>query len=162
MNIIRRDPFREMMTLRNAMDRLFDSAFVGPSVGLDQVQSWDLALDVTENADEYVVKASLPGMNPDDLEVTYNNNTLTIKGEIKAEEHKEGEHYHLRERRWGSFSRSVTLPSNINANQISASYENGVLKLRLPKAEEAKPKRITVNTFGDKVIEGKAAKNGGK
>ncbi|MFZ5809569.1 MAG: Hsp20/alpha crystallin family protein [Chloroflexota bacterium] len=152
--IIRRDPFRELMSIRNMMDRLFDSAFA--SWDWDQPFYSELPLDVVENDDEYLIKASLPGMNPDDLEITYSGNTLTIKGEIKSEEESEKGHYHLRERRYGSFARSVTLPSTVKADKIEASYDAGVLKLTLPKAEEAKPKRIAVKS-GQKLIEGKVA-----
>ena len=151
-NLTRWDPFREMLTLRTAMDRLFDSAFVGPSF------TWQseggLALDVTENPDEFIVKASVAGVNPDDLEITYNNNVLTIKGEVKAEKETEEKHYLVRERSYGTFSRSFSLPSNIKADAIQASHENGVLTLHLPKAEEAKPKRIPVQAA--RMIEAKA------
>jgi HSP20 family protein len=143
-NLIRWDPFREMMTLRTAMDRLFDNAMLGQRDNWLQPASWDVSMDVVENDDEYQVKASLPGINPDDLEITYNNNVLTIKGEVKEEKEEEQSRYHLRERRYGSFSRSVFLPSLVNADDISAAYEAGVLTLHLPKVEEAKPHRIQV------------------
>jgi HSP20 family protein len=122
-----------------------------------QPTSWDLALDVAETEDDFLVKASLPGINPDDLEITYNNNLLTIKGEVKEEKDIEEQRYHLRERRYGSFSRSLTLPSTVKADAIEASYEGGVLTLHLPKAEEAKPKRIPVHSVqAPQMIEGKA------
>lgn len=144
-NLTRWDPFREMMTLRNAMDKLFDSAFVGPSIAWEQ-EALGMAVDVIENPDNFVVKASIPGINPDDLEITINNNVLTIKGEVKEEKDIEEARYHIRERRFGSFSRSFTIPSNVKANSIQANYQNGVLILNLPKAEEAKPKRISVQS----------------
>jgi HSP20 family protein len=104
-----------------------------------------------------VVKASVPGINPDDLEITFNNNTLTIRGEIKEEKEVEEAHYHLRERRYGSFARSLTLPAGIEANKIEANYEAGVLKLHLPKAEEIKPKKIAIHTKSEpRMIEAKA------
>lgn len=144
-NLTRWDPFREMMTLRNAMDKLFDSAFVGPNVAWEQ-EALSMAVDVVENPDNFIVKASIPGINPDDLEITMNNNVLTIKGEVKEEKDIEEARYHIRERRFGSFSRSFTIPSNVKANSIQANYQNGVLILSLPKAEEAKPKRISVQS----------------
>lgn len=153
--ITRWDPFRDMMSLRNAMDRLLESAFVGPQWGWTQAFRGELALDVLETEDEFVVKASLPGINPDDLDITFDNRLLTIKGEFKKEEEKHTERYHLRERRFGEFSRSVSLPTTITAEAIQANYETGVLTLHLPKAEEVKPKRIPVKTQS-KVIEGKA------
>lgn len=151
----RRDPIREMMTMQSAMDRLFESAFGESIPGWSRGLAADLALDVSENENEYVVKASLPGINPDDLEVTYNANTLTIRGETKAEEEKEGTRYHVRERRFGSFSRSINLPTSIQADAIQANYEAGVLTLRLPKAEEARPKRIQIRSgAGAQMLEG--------
>lgn len=155
--LARWDPFREIMSIRNTMDRLFDSVLSGTTLTW-QPTVWDLALDVAEDEDEYVVKASIPGINPDDLEITFSNNTLTIKGEVKEDKELEQAHYHLRERRYGSFARSVTLPAGIEADKIEATYEAGVLKLRLPKAEEVRPKKIAINS-GEKpkVIEAKAS-----
>lgn len=153
-NLIRWDPFREMMTLRSTIDRLFDDSFFGPRSDWQSI-TWDLALDVIEENDEFVVKASLPGINPDDLEVTYNNNVLTIKGEIKEDKDVEEKHYHLRERRFGSFTRSISLPSTVKPDSITANYDAGVLTLHLPKAEEAKPKRIAVQA-SPKMLNGKA------
>ncbi|MDI6693735.1 MAG: Hsp20/alpha crystallin family protein [Anaerolineales bacterium] len=153
-NLTRWDPFREMMTFRNWMDRMFESALSTPSW---QPFTWDLALDVAETDDEFLVKASLPGINPDDLEITYNNNVLTIQGEIKEEKDVEQHRYHLRERRYGNFSRSISLPATVKADAIQATYEAGVLTLHLPKVEEAKPKRIAVKSVGaPQMIEGKA------
>jgi len=149
--LTRWDPFQEMIQLRNAVDRLFDST-VAPFTA--QPTTWGLALDVIEKDDEFVVKASVPGINPDDLEITFTDNVLTIQGETKAEEEIKDARYHLRERRFGSFSRSISLGSRIAADKIEANYENGVLTLRLPKAEEVKPKRISIHT--SKMIEAKA------
>ncbi len=149
--LTRWDPVREMMGLRRAMDRLFDDAMVS-SPGWDNVSRMELALDVSESDDAYTVRASIPGVNPDDIDITYNANTLTIKGEVKEEKEIQEARYHLRERRFGSFSRSINLPSTIDASGIQANYEKGVLSLNLPKAEEAKPKRIEIKT--QKMIEG--------
>jgi HSP20 family protein len=149
------DPFREFISLRDNMDRLFDRTLSRMDSDLDSV-SWALALDVIENNDEFVVKASLPGIDPDDLEITYSDNTLTIRGETKIEQDIEESRYHLRERRYGRFSRSVSLPSKIDSEKIEAEFSNGVLSLHLPKTEEVKPKRITVKPKGSKkMIEGK-------
>ena len=153
-NLTRWDPFREMMTLRNWMDRWMDTPL--STLSTWQPASWDLALDVAETDDDFVVKASLPGINPEDLEITYNNNMLTIKGEVKEERDVEEHRYHLRERRYGSFSRSLSLPTSVKADAIEANYEAGVLTLHLPKAEEAKPKRIPVHSGqAPQMIEGK-------
>ena len=149
--LTRWDPFQEMINLRSAVDRLFDTSF-GPA-DHQQPVTWGLALDVVEKEDEFLVKASVPGINPDDLDITFTDNVLTIKGETKSDEEKDEGNYHLRERRFGSFSRSISLGSHITSEKIQASYENGVLTLHLPKAEEVKPKRISIKP--SKMIEAK-------
>lgn len=151
-NLIRWDPFREMMSMRSSMDRLLDRFFEEP-FGEWQTAGWGLPLDLTEKEDEFIVKASVPGIDPDDLEITLSENTLTIKGEIRKEEEKEEERYHLRERRYGRFTRSISLPAGVKSDQIEADYNKGVLTLHLPKTEEVKPKRIPVRS-GEKVLEG--------
>jgi HSP20 family protein len=144
-----------MMTLRSAMDRLFDTAFLGDAgEGADFVDT--LPLDLTESEDEYVIKASIPGIKPEDMEITYSGKMLTIKGEYKAEEEKDDVHYHLRERRYGAFARSLTLPAAVKSEAIEAKYESGVLTLKLPKSEEVKPKKIAVHSVETPaMIEGK-------
>jgi HSP20 family protein len=137
------------------MDRLFDRMAGNQSVW-SLAGSWDLALDVAENKDEFVVKASIPDINPDDLEITFTDSTLTIKGETKEDKDIKEEQYHLRERRYGSFSRSITLPNKVKADAIEASYDAGVLTLKLPKTEEVKPKKIAIQT--PRLIEGKTKK----
>ena len=154
--LTRWDPFRDMLSLRREMDRLFDNALTGPRTG-GEPTSWDLALDVAENPDEYVVKASLPGIDPDNLDITFTNNTLTIKGEVKEDREFDRAQYHVRERRFGNFARSLGLPSGIKTEDIRASYENGVLTLYLPKAEEVKPKKIAIHKGeSSRMIEGKS------
>ena len=152
-NLTRWDPFREMVSMRTALDRMFENALTTQE-GWPQ-NAWNLALDVSEKEDEYTIKASIPGINPDDLNITYNNNMLTISGETKSEQEKEGERYHLRERRYGSFSRSISLPTSVKGDEIEASYDAGVLTLHIPKAEEARAKRIAVQSGAKPVIEGK-------
>ena len=148
--IIRWNPFREMDRVRSAMDRMFEDSLIGPEWEWRPSTSWQLSLDVVENDDDYVIKASIPGVNPDELEITLSDRTLTIKGETKEETESEEGRYHLRERRYGSFSRSLTLPTEVKDAEIEASYESGVLRLTLPKTEAMKPKRIKVH----KMIEG--------
>jgi HSP20 family protein len=156
-NLIRWDPFRDLSNLRlwafrNEMDRMFENPLLDPF----QSTAFDLALDVAETDDEFLVKASLPGINADDLDITYTANVLTIKGDTKEEKEVDEKRYHLRERRYGSFCRSVSLPSSVKPDKIEASYDAGVLTLHLPKAEEVKPKRIPVlSGSAPKVIEGK-------
>ena len=146
-SITRWEPMRELATVRTMMDRLFDEAF------MDMPRLWDrrsdvfaLALDVADQDGSYVVKASVPGVNPEDVEVTLTDNVLTIRGEMKEDKDIKEESYHLRERRYGSFLRSVTLPMPVDANAIEAVNENGVLTLTLPKTEAVKPKKIEVKT----------------
>ena len=153
-SLTRRDPFREMMSLRNEMDRMFNDAFLGRMWDWPQTMGGvDMAVDVSENENEFVVKAALPGIDPNDLDITFANNTLTVKGEVKQDEETKDEQYHLRERRYGSFSRSVTLPAEVQGDKIEANYDKGILTLRLPKAEEVRPKRIAVKAEHPRVIE---------
>ncbi len=149
--IMRWNPMREASELFNEFDRYFDTPLYRGRMGMplrtnDVVGSWSLALDVAEKDDFFTVKASLPGINPEDLNVTLEDNVLTVQGEIKKDETIEEESYHIRERRYGSFSRSLRFPVPVNANKIEAAYENGVLTLTVPKAEEVKPKRIEIKT----------------
>jgi HSP20 family protein len=154
--LTRWDPYREMMIIRNRMDRRLNDEFsMAPSDW--KSFKWGIALDVAESDDEYVVKASLPGINPDDLEITFVDNQLTIKGEVKEDHELDEAHYHLRERRYGAFSRSIKLPSGIESDQIEAKYDAGVLKLHLPKVEEVKPKKITITNGASKVIDAEAS-----
>ena len=149
-DIIRWNPYREMVSMRNAMDRMFEDSLIGPEWDWRSTTSWQLSLDVVESDDDFIVTASIPGINPDDLEITLSGRTLIIKGETEEESDSEKGKYHLRERRYGSFSRSVTLPTEINDKDVKASYDAGVLTLTLPKTEAVKPRRIEVH----KVIEG--------
>ncbi len=150
--LTRWDPFQEMLNLRRTVDRLFDNA--NPDHEWQPMQ-WGLAVDVVENKDDFVIKASVPGINPDDLDISYSDDTLTIKGEIKSDKDYQEDQYHLRERRYGSFARSISLPTKIKGDAIEASYQNGVITLRLPKSEEVKPKRIPIKVSNGKLIEGK-------
>ncbi|MBC7260093.1 MAG: Hsp20/alpha crystallin family protein [Chloroflexi bacterium] len=144
-DLVRWDPFREMVSLREAMDRLFEESFVRPFGPLFRAEGVStLAIDMYETDNDVVVKASVPGVKAKDLDITVTGNMLTIKGEVKEEsEGKKGD-YHYRERRYGAFQRSVTLPVDVQADKAEATFEDGVLTLRLPKVEEAKPKQITI------------------
>ena len=156
-NLTRWDPFRELVDMRNMMDRMLERSFSAPDEGWRS--TWDLPLDVMENQDEYVVKASIPGINPDNLDITYNDKTLTIRGQVKGDEEKKDTKYHLRERWSGTFARSITLPVNVQSDKIQAICENGILTLHLPKTEEVKPKKIQIQGTGigdPKMIEGKS------
>jgi HSP20 family protein len=153
--LVRWNPYREMVGMLNAMDRLVDSDSLGTRSYVARPTTWGLALDVTENEDEYTLKASLPGIAPEDIDISFENDVLTIKGETKEDEEVEGVRYHMRERRFGSFCRSIRLPNSIEADNIEANYEAGILSLVLPKLEDAKAKRIEVKSLdSSKMIEG--------
>jgi len=153
--IVRWSPMREMMSLRNEFDRLFDTAFEMPRLSSARDVSWGLAVDVTEDENEFTVTAAVPGLAPEDIDITVNNNMLTIQGEFADENESEGKQVHLRERRYGSFARSLTLPTSVDADNIVAAYDKGVLTLHIPKAEIARPRRIEIKTAnGQKVLEG--------
>jgi HSP20 family protein len=133
------------MTLRQAMDRLFDDSFVRPSRSLESFgQAVGPALDVYQTPSEIVVKATMPGVKPEDVNIDITGDTLTIKGERKAEQEIKREDYLYQERRYGAFSRSVVLPTGLKSDKTEATTEDGVLTLIIPKAEEVKPKAIKV------------------
>ncbi|MBX6313561.1 MAG: Hsp20/alpha crystallin family protein [Isosphaeraceae bacterium] len=144
MAIERWDPFREAISLRDAVNTLLQESFIRPTSLLAQDGLGTLPLDLSETENEFIVRASLPGVRPDDVQITIQGDTLTIRGESKAEEEKKGQTWHLRERRFGAFQRSLTLGTPINADKAQAHYEYGVLTLTLPKAEEAKPRQIKI------------------
>jgi HSP20 family protein len=139
-------PFRDAVSLRDAMNTLFQDSFVRPGNAAAQNAYAALPLDVCETEHEFVIKAALPGVNPDDVEITVHGDTLTIRGESKADDEKKGEHWHLRERRFGAFQRSVALATPVNSEKAQANYDLGVLTLTLPKAESAKPRQIKINS----------------
>lgn len=156
-NLIRRDPISEMLSWNRAMDRLLDQFYEDDGLSLGDSLSLRMPLDVVENDDAFIVKADIAGMNPDDIDITYTSNNLTIKGEVKdeREETEEEGRYHLRERRYGAFSRTISMPGTVDVDSIQAESKDGILILTLPKKEEVKPKRIEVK-IGEKnkVIEG--------
>lgn len=130
--------------LMNEFDRLFEM----PNLWEDAQNNWSLELDVAETQDAYVVKASVPGINPEDIDITMEDNVLAIKGEFSREEENENEQYYIRERRHGNFGRTVRFPVLVNSEAVEAAYDMGVLTLTVPKAEEVKPKRITIKANG--------------
>jgi len=144
MAIERWDPFREAISLRDAMNTLLQESFVRPGGIPAQNGLAALPLDVGETENEFVIKATLPGVKPEDVQITVHGDTLTIRGEIKAEEEKKGEHWHIRERRVGTFQRSVSLSTPVNSDKAQAQFEHGILTLTLPKSEAAKPRQIKV------------------
>jgi HSP20 family protein len=144
MAIDRWDPLRDMVSLRDAVNGLLQESFVRPGAMMPEGAAMRLPLDIAETEDEYVIHASIPGVKPDDVQITVHGDTVTIRGESKAEEEKKDQNWHLRERRYGAFQRSVSLGAPISADKAHASFDNGVLTLTLPKAEEAKPRQIKI------------------
>jgi HSP20 family protein len=144
-NLVRWEPFRDLVSLREAMDRLVEDSFVRPSHGWPvPAGPGTLAVDVYETDDDVVVKTAIPGVKPEDIDISLTGDTLTIKGETKFEEEVKEEHYVRREMRYGSFARTVTVPVPVVADKADAEFEDGVLTLTLPKAEETKPKTIKI------------------
>lgn len=144
-NLIRREPTLGALSLRNAMDRLLEDSFVRPFawpiLGGDM-----LAIDMYETDEAVIVKATVPGIKADDIDINVAGDVLTIRGEHKEEQEVEEQTYYYRERRQGSFSRSIQLPKSVTTDKAEAEFEDGVLKLTLPKIEEAKPKSIKIKT----------------
>jgi len=143
MSIIRWEPFDEMMSMRESMDRLFEDFFTrrprtsGPLV-------WQPAVEVFETDNEVVVKAELPGIDPKNVSVTVTGDGLIIKGEAKAEHEETGRNYYRRELRYGSFLRTIPLPTEVKSEETKAAFRNGILEVKVPKAERVKPKTVKV------------------
>jgi len=142
-NLTRWEPVREMMTLREAMDRLFDDAFTRP-LNLKDGGLSAPAVDMYQTDDEVVVKAALPGFKADEVQINVTGDVLTIRGERESDEEQKEKSWHIREQRWGSFERSISLPTDVVSEKAQADFDNGILIITLPKAEEVKPKTITV------------------
>lgn len=141
-NLIRWEPAREMMTLREAMDRLFDDAFTRP---ISMTGNLSLpAIDMYQTDDELVVKAAVPGVKAGDVQISVTGDVLSIKGETRLKEESKDKAWHIREQRWGSFERRIMLPTDVVADKAKAEFEDGILTITLPKAEEVRPKTITV------------------
>ncbi len=144
-NITRFDPFGEMVTLRQAMDRLVEDSFVSPLTWRTYDGEAAMpAIDVHQTDDAIVVTAALPGLKAEDVDITITGQTLSIRGEFKADEEVKRDQYIYRERRYGSFRRQLQLPTRVQGDHADASFEDGVLTLSIPKAEEVKPRQIQV------------------
>ena len=167
MSIVRYDPFRDLRTLQEEVNRLFSTnltrGFGEEGIGRG---AWNPSIDIYENKDQIVLEAELPGMNPDDVELTVENNVITLRGERQFEKKDDADNYHRVERSYGSFTRSFTLPQTVSAEGANAEYKNGVLRVTLPKREETKARRIQVSgesgASSQKTIEAKAESAGVK
>ena len=160
MAIVRWEPLREFSTLQNEMNRLFNTVFDAPApAGNGGLRRWLPAMDLVESGDHFVLRADLPGLGEDDVNIEVEDRVLTISGERKAEHEVDKDGYHRIERAFGSFSRSLTLPEGIDADAVQATFDRGVLEVRIPKPEERKPRKISIGVGGEKkTIEGAEAK----
>jgi HSP20 family protein len=162
-NLTRYDPFGEMVTLRQAMDRLFEDSFVSPvnamSLRTFNGEAAAPPLDVHQTADEIVVTAALPGMKAEDVDITISGQTLSIRGEFKSDENVSRDQYLYRERRYGTFHRQLQLPVRVQGDNATATFDDGVLTLHVPKAEEVKPRQIAIKA-APKAVE--SSSDGGK
>jgi HSP20 family protein len=158
MTIVRWEPLRELSSLQSEMNRLFNTVFDQPSGGAGNsgaLRRWMPPMDLVETADHFVLRADLPGLSEDDVKIELEDNTLTVSGERKAEHESRDEGYYRVERAFGSFSRSLTLPKGVDPEAVAASFDRGVLEVRIPKPEERKPRRIEIGAEGGrKTIEG--------
>ena len=157
--LTRWDPFREFNTLQDRMNRLFrDSFSEGREEGLTTT-GFAPAVDVYEDEHNVILKIEVPGIEEKDIDVRVENNTLTVHGERKFEKEEKEENYRRVERQYGSFTRSFTLPNTVETENVSANYDKGLLKIKLSKKAEAKPKQIKVNIGSERALEGKGAKS---
>jgi HSP20 family protein len=158
MALIRWEPVRELNTIQNEMNRLFNTFFEatpqgnGPSLG----RRWIPAMDLVESEDDFVLRADLPGVSEKDVNIELEDNVLTISGERKSEHEERKEGYYRVERASGSFSRSLTLPEGVDPEKVRANFDRGVLEVRIPKPEQRKPRKVTISAGGgkSKTIEG--------
>ena len=161
MTIVRYDPFRDLRTLQEEVNRLFSTnltrGFGEEGIGRG---AWNPSVDIYENKDHIVLEAELPGMNREDFELSVENNVITLRGERQFEKKDDSDNYHRVERSYGSFTRSFTLPQTVSAEGATAEYRNGVLRVTLPKREETKARRIEISGEGAatkaRIIEAKA------
>ena len=142
MSLVRWEPFRDLLALQERLNRGFDAA---RQTGEEQLGTWAPAVDIYETEKEIVLKADLPGMNLEDVDISLNNNVLSVRGERRFEKEVKEDSYHRVERAYGNFVRTFTLPNTVNAEKIEASYDAGVLRITMPKREEARPKQIKVS-----------------
>ena len=158
MTIVRWEPLRELGTLQTEMNRLFNTVFDTPApAGNGGLRRWLPAMDLVESGDHFVLRADLPGLSEEDVNIEVEDRVLTISGERKAEHEANKDGFHRVERAFGAFSRSLTLPEGIDADAVDASFDRGVLEVRIPKPEERKPRKITIGAGAPKTLEADAS-----
>src|SRR3954468_17886766 len=161
MAIVRWEPLREFSTLQNEMNRLFNTVFDAPAPSNGgTLRRWMPAMDLVETEGHFVLRADLPGLSENDVNIEVEDRVLTISGEPKSEHETAKEGYHRVERAFGTFSRSLTLPEGIDPETVEASFDRGVLEVRIPKPEQRKPRKISIGVGGSesKTIEASEAK----
>ena len=162
MALIRWEPVRELNTIQSEMNRLFNTLFEAPPGNGGAAQRrWIPAMDLVETDDDLVLRADLPGLSEDDVKIEVEDNVLTISGERRAEHEERKEGYYRVERASGSFARSLTLPEGIDPERVRASFDRGVLEVRIPRPEQRKPRKVTISASGGetaKTIEGSETK----
>jgi HSP20 family protein len=155
MTIVRWEPLRELGSLQNEMNRLFNTVFdAPPGNGGSTMRRWVPSMDLVETEDHFVLRADLPGMSEEDIKIELEDGTLTVAGERKAEHESKNEGYYRVERAFGAFSRSLTLPQGIDPEAVTANFDRGVLEVRVPKPEQRKPRRIEIGGGAQQTIEG--------
>ena len=166
MALDRWDPFREMMSFREAMDRWLQQGISGTGQLLSSMRPDSIAMDVIEHDDAFEIRASVPGVKPEDVEVVVQGERVTVRAEVRGDEERRGDNWLMREHRYGTMQRSVTLPAPVSSDNAEARIEHGVLTLRLPKLQGAQARRITVATSPGSAAQTvgtqSAAKNGGE
>src|SRR5215211_2594313 len=148
MTIVRWEPFRELSSLQTEMNRLFNAAFDTSPAGNGGNRRWAPAMDLVETDDHFVLRADLPGMGESDVNIELEDNVLTLSGERRSEHETNGEGFHRVERSFGSFSRSLTLPKGVDPEGVAASFDRGVLEVRIPKPAQRKPRKIEISGKG--------------
>ncbi len=143
-NLIRRRPINELMGLREDFDRLLNDTFRIFDEGYGERVGWKPAVDMEETEEDYIVKAEIPGIKKDDINISIADNKVVIAGEVAEEKDVQEKNYYLKERARGKFSRGFTLPTPVDSGKAEATFKDGILTLKLPKAEEAKPKQIEI------------------
>ncbi len=151
MALISWEPARELATIQTEMNRLFNTFFEpaqGNGTSHGTARRWIPAMDLVETEEDFVLRADLPGVNENDVNIELEDNVLTISGERKAEHEERGEGYYRVERASGAFSRSLTLPEGVDPDRVRASFDKGVLEVRIPKPEQRKPRKVTISAGG--------------
>jgi len=154
MTVVRWEPLRELGSLQNEMNRLFNTVFDTPQPAGSALRRWMPAMDLVESDESFVLRADLPGLSEEDIKIEFEDGTLTVSGERKAEHESKSEGYYRVERAFGTFSRSLTLPQGTDPEAVTANVDRGVLEVRIPKPEQRKPRRIEIGGAAQKTIEG--------